>query len=47
MTIATGVNKQLRYKVESAWGTAPGVGSAQLLRRVTSDLALKKQAYES
>jgi len=47
MTIATGVNKQLRYKVESAWGTAPGVGSAQLLRRVTSDIALKKQAYES
>lgn len=45
--IATGVQKQLRYKVESAWGTAPGATAAQLLRRVTSDLALKKQAYES
>lgn len=47
MTIATGVAKQLRYKAESAWGVAPGVGSAQLLRRVTSSLALRKESYES
>lgn len=47
MTIATGVAKQLRYKAESAWGTAPGATGAQLLRRVSSDLALKKQNYES
>lgn len=47
MTIATGVAKQLRYKVESAWGTAPGATGAQLLRRVTSDLSLAKQSYES
>lgn len=47
MPIATGVAKQLRYKAESAWGTAPGTGSAQLLRRVTSDLDLKKQTYQS
>lgn len=45
--IATGVQKQLRYKVESAWGVAPSAPAAQLLRRVTSDIALKKQAYES
>jgi len=47
MTIATGVAKQLRYKAEATWGTAPGTGSAQLLRRVTSDLSLKKQSYQS
>jgi hypothetical protein len=47
MTIATGVAKQLRYKVESAWGTAPGATGAQLLRRVTSDLSLRKQTYQS
>ncbi len=47
MTIATGIAKQLRYKVESAWGAAPGTGSAQLLRRVSSDLDLKKETYES
>lgn len=47
MTIATGVAKQLRYKVESAWGTDPGASGAQLLRRVTSDLSLRKQSYQS
>jgi hypothetical protein len=47
MTIATGVAKQVRYKAESAWGTAPGATGAQLLRRVTSDLSLRKQTYES
>lgn len=47
MTIATGVAKQLRYKAESAWGTAPGASGAQLLRRVTSDLSLAKDTYES
>lgn len=47
MTIATGVAKQLRYKVESAWGTAPGATGAQLLRRVTSNLSLRKATYQS
>jgi hypothetical protein len=47
MTIATGVSKQLKYKVESVWGTIPAAASAQRLRRVTSNLALKKQTYES
>ena len=47
MTIATGVAKQLRYKAESTWGAAPTAGGAQLLRRVTSDLDLKKQTYQS
>lgn len=47
MTIATGVNKRLAYKVESTWGTVPAASGAQLLRRVSSDLTLKKQTFES
>lgn len=47
MTIATGVAKQVKYKVESTWGTVPAAGSAQALRRVTSDIDLRKDAYES
>lgn len=45
--IATGVAKQLIYKLESAWGTAPGATGAQRLRRVTSTLDLKKETYQS
>lgn len=47
MTIAAGVAKQLKYKVEGTWGTVPAAASAQLLRRVSSDLDLKKATYES
>lgn len=47
MTIATGVNKQVKYKVESAWGTVPAAATAQALRRVTSDIDLTKDVYES
>lgn len=49
MTIASGVAKQLVYKKEAAgqWGTAPGTGSAQLLRRKTSDLNVVKSVIES
>lgn len=47
MPIASGVAKQLRYKVEATFGTAPGAASAQLLRRVTSDLNLTKDTYQS
>jgi hypothetical protein len=47
MTIATGVNKRLKYKVEGTWGTVPAAGSAQLLRRVSSTLNLKKRTFES
>jgi len=47
MTIASGVAKQLVYKAESTWGTVPSAASAQALRRVTSDLNLTKQTYQS
>lgn len=47
MPIATGIFKQLRYKKETVLGTAPGATGAQLLRRVTSNLDLKKETYKS
>lgn len=47
MPIASGVAKQLRYKVESTYGQAPGTSGGQLLRRVTSDLELRKDTYQS
>ena len=47
MAIATGVAKQLRFKAESAWGTAAGTSGGQVLRRVSSTLDLKKATYES
>lgn len=47
MAIASGVAKQLKYKVESTWGTAPSASGSQLLRRVSSDLSLNKQTYQS
>ena len=47
MSIATGVAKQLRMKVESAWGVAPGASGAQLLRRVASNLSLRKETFQS
>lgn len=47
MAIASGVAKSVRYKVEATYGTAPGAGGGQLLRRVTSDLGLTKETYQS
>lgn len=47
MAIASGVAKQVRYKIETTFGTAPGAGSAQLLRRVESTLNLSKESYQS
>jgi hypothetical protein len=46
-TIALGVAKQLVYKKESTFAVAPGTGSAQLLRRVTSEFSLAKETYQS
>lgn len=47
MPIATGVFKQLIVKKQSALNTAASGASAQLLRRVTSTLDLKKATYKS
>ena len=47
MTIAIGVNKEVRIKRETTFGTIPSTGSAQLLRRTESTLDLNKAAYGS
>ena len=49
MTIATGIAKKLSYKKETTWGiiAAPTGPSGQALRRVTSNLDLKKATYTS
>lgn len=47
MPQASGVFKQLTYKVEATYGVVPAAASAQSLRRVTSDLDLRKQTFQS
>lgn len=47
MANATGVAMNLAYKAESTWGTVPSASGAQLLRRLSTSLALKKQTYQS
>lgn len=47
MTTASGLLKQVKYKVESAFGTVPAASSAQLLRRVSSSLDLSKDSFQS
>lgn len=46
-TIPTGVQVDLAYKVESTNGVAAGTSGGQYLRRVTCDLDLDKDTYES
>lgn len=47
MTIASGINKLLVFKKQSALGTIASVGSAQYLRRISSNLDKKKATYQS
>ena len=47
MPAASGVFKQLTYKTELTYGTAPAASGAQSLRRVTSDLNVTKDTYQS
>lgn len=47
MPIASGVFKQLAYKAEATWGTAPSASGAQALRRISSSLDLSKETYQS
>jgi len=46
-TIASGINKLLTFKKQSALGTIATAGSAQNLRRTTSTLDKKKATYAS
>lgn len=45
--IASGINKLLTFKKQSALGTIATVGSAQNLRRTSSTLDFKKATYQS
>jgi len=47
--VSTGLLKQVRIASETAWATAAAqnAASAQILRRVSSDVALKKRTYRS
>ncbi|WP_342049876.1 MULTISPECIES: phage tail tube protein [unclassified Cupriavidus] len=47
MPNAKGLFKQLRYKLQSGQGVAAGTSGGQILRRVTSDIALNKDTYQS
>jgi hypothetical protein len=47
MASASGALKQVRFKAEGTFNTAPGATGAQLLRRVSSTLALRKAVFES
>lgn len=47
MTIANGVAKKVRMKREAVYGVANGPLGARDVRRITSDLSLKKDSYES
>ncbi len=47
MTIARGVAKKLRYKIQSVFGTAASASGAQSLRRVSSNIELSKATYRS
>lgn len=47
MPAASGVFKQLSYKVEPTYGTAPATTLWTPLRRVTSDIGLVKETYQS
>lgn len=47
MAIASGVGKQVIYKAQTALGTKASTNSAQILRRVTSNLELRKNTFQS
>src|SRR5574340_1406595 len=47
--MGSGIAKRVQYKVESVYGTVPAATGpvGQSLRRVTSDLNLTKETYQS
>lgn len=47
MGAASGVFKQVSYKVETTYGVVPAASAAQAMRRVTSSLNLSKDTYQS
>ena len=47
MPIATGINKSVRYKKETTFGTLAGTTGGNVLRRVTAAFNLEKETYQS
>jgi catabolite regulation protein CreA len=47
MGTASGVFKQVTYKVETTYGVMPSAAAAQAMRRVTSAIDLTKDTYQS
>lgn len=47
MPIPSGVNKQVIYSKESTWGVAPLANSGKYIRRVSLDLNLTRDSFES
>lgn len=47
MAISKGTSKVVAYKKESTWGTLAGNTGGKLIRRVTANFNLVKEAYES
>ena len=47
MANASGLFKSLTYKKEVTFGLVPSASGAQALRRISSDLSLKKDTYQS
>lgn len=47
MANASGLFKALTYKKEVTFGTVPAASAAQALRRISSDLSLTKETYQS
>jgi hypothetical protein len=47
MSIATGIAKKVAYKKQSALGTIAATSGAQYLRRISSNVDLKKATYQS
>ena len=47
MATASGIFKQVKYKVESAYGTIPAASASQAIRRVSSSLDMTKDTFQS
>lgn len=47
MATASGIFKQVAYKVEGAYGVKPAAAAAQAIRRVSSSLDLRKDTFQS
>ena len=47
MALGSGIYKQVSFKRETTYGTAPGASGFALLRRVQSTIDLTKDVYES